>query len=214
MDESKPWAGAELPCSEADRLLFNSSTKVTIGDGAKARFWHSSWLDGEAPKYLAPHLFDLVRCKNKSVQQELHNYSWIRSLRGRITSAVQVEEFVSLWIRLQSIQLTPGVRDSIIWRWTADASYSTRSAYRIQFQGSYDGFRSELIWKAHAENKGKVFAWIMVREKVLTADNLQKRGWPHQDQCALCNGPFFSRTCAACISLSKGQECYNKSRRQ
>ena len=119
MDESKPWAGAELPCSEADRLLFNSSTKVTIGDGAKARFWHSSWLNGEAPKYLAPHLFDLVRRKNKSVQQELRNYSWVRSLRGRITSAFQVEEFVSLWIRLQNIQLTPGVRDSIVWRWTA-----------------------------------------------------------------------------------------------
>ena len=28
------------------------------------------------------------------------------------------------------------------------------------------------IWKAHAENKGKVFAWVMVREKILTADNL------------------------------------------
>jgi hypothetical protein len=33
-----------------------------------------------------------------------------------------------------------------------------------------------------------VFAWILVREKILTADNLQKRGWPHQDHCALCNG--------------------------
>jgi hypothetical protein len=66
---------ATRTCSEADRLLFDSSTKVTIGDDAKARFWHSSWLDGEAPKYLAPHLFDLVRRKNKSVQQKLQNYS-------------------------------------------------------------------------------------------------------------------------------------------
>lgn len=30
----------------------------------------------------------------------------------------------------------------------------------------------------------------MAREKILTADNLQKRGWPHQDRCALCNGPL------------------------
>ena len=36
-----------------------------------------------------------------------------------------------------------------------------------------------------------------MREKVLTADNLQKRGWPHQDQCALCNGPLES-----CLHLS------------
>jgi len=164
-EESKPWAGADLPCNETDRLLFNLSTKITVGDGAKARFWHNSWLEGEAPKYLAPHLFELIRRKNKSVQQELRNNSWIRSLRGRITTTVQVEEFVSLWIRLQNIQLTPGVRDSIVWRWTADASYSTRSAYRIQFKGSYSEFRNDLIWKAHAENKGKVFAWVLVREK-------------------------------------------------
>jgi hypothetical protein len=38
VDESKLWAGAELSCNEANRLLFNSSTKVTIGNGAKARF--------------------------------------------------------------------------------------------------------------------------------------------------------------------------------
>jgi hypothetical protein len=46
VDESKPWAGAELPCNETDRLLFNSSTIITIGDGAKACFWHNSWFEG------------------------------------------------------------------------------------------------------------------------------------------------------------------------
>jgi len=58
------------------------------------------------------------------------------------------------------------------------------------YKGSYGGFRSNLIWKAYAENKCKVFVWILMRGKILTADNLQKRGWPHQDHCALCNGPL------------------------
>jgi hypothetical protein len=69
VDEFKPWAGAELSCNETDRLLFNSSTIITIGDGAKAHFWHNSRLEGEAPRNLAPHLFELVKRKNKSVQQ-------------------------------------------------------------------------------------------------------------------------------------------------
>jgi len=38
VEEFKPWAGAELPCNELDRLLFNASTEVAIGDGEKARF--------------------------------------------------------------------------------------------------------------------------------------------------------------------------------
>jgi len=55
VDESKPWAGSQLPCNEADRLLFDLSTMVTIGDGAKTRFWHNNWLEGVAPRNLAPH---------------------------------------------------------------------------------------------------------------------------------------------------------------
>jgi hypothetical protein len=29
-----------------------------------------------------------------------------------------------------------------------------------------------------------------MHSKVLTADNLQKKGWPHQEHCVLCNGPL------------------------
>jgi hypothetical protein len=50
-------------------------------------------------------------------------------------------------------------------------------------------FQGIQIWKAHAKNKCKVSTWILMHGKVLTADNLQRRGWPHQDHCALCNGP-------------------------
>ena len=74
--------------------------------------------------------------------------------------------------------------------WTADGVYSTRSAYLIQFRGSHRKFKHELIWKAQAENKCKLHAWILMHNKVLTVDNLQKRGWPHQEHCVLCNGPL------------------------
>jgi len=37
-----------------------------------------------------------------------------------------------------------------------------------------------------------VFAWILIQNKILTADNLARRGWPwpHQTQCVLWNGPL------------------------
>jgi hypothetical protein len=67
-EDSKPWIGMDLPCNDVDRLLFNASTTVTIGDGAKAPFWHNNWLEGEAPKYLAPNLPQLATRKNRTVQ--------------------------------------------------------------------------------------------------------------------------------------------------
>jgi len=66
----------------------------------------------------------------------------------------------------------------------------------IQFRGSYPTFKSNLIWKARAKNKYKVFAWILV-QKVRTADNLHLRGWPHHDHYVLCDGPLET-----CVHLS------------
>ena len=43
------------------------------------------------------------------------------------------------------------------------------------------------IWKAKAESKCKIFAWILLHRKILTADNLERRGWPHDPLCKLCN---------------------------
>ena len=108
-EESKAWAGMEVPCNETDRFLFNASTIVTIGNGHKSQFWHNSWLDGEASRNLAPHLFALVKRKNRTVKQELSNNAWIKALRGKITSATHVEEFVSLWIHVQDVHLLPEV---------------------------------------------------------------------------------------------------------
>jgi hypothetical protein len=94
--EDHPWKGFDVPCNLADRLLFSDSTIVTVGDSKTSKFWHDIWLDDMAPRNLAPHLFKLVSRKNKSVAIEINDGNWIRSLRGKITYTVQIEEFVSL----------------------------------------------------------------------------------------------------------------------
>ena len=114
VEDSKPWIGSELPYTDVDRLLFNSSINITLGDGAETRFWHHNWLEGEAPRYLALNLFRLVSMRNRTVQQELRNNNWMCLLRRKITSAVHIEEFVSLWIRIQDVHLQQGIQDSII----------------------------------------------------------------------------------------------------
>lgn len=67
----KPWVGMELPCDDADRRLFAAATTITLGDGNKAKFWSSVWLDGAAPKDLAPHIFQVSRRKNLTVSAAL-----------------------------------------------------------------------------------------------------------------------------------------------
>jgi hypothetical protein len=72
----KPWVGSETPNDATDRDLFNAATRVTIGDGSKASFWSSSWLDGTPPKIIAPLIFTASQRKNRSVRDALEGQNW------------------------------------------------------------------------------------------------------------------------------------------
>jgi hypothetical protein len=98
----------------------------------------------------------------------------------------EMASFVQLWDFVQSVQLTDQP-DSIVWRWTADGTYSAKSAYNAQFIGSYSFFRGDSIWKAEAEGKHKFFAWLLVQSKILAADKILARQWPCNPICPLCN---------------------------
>ena len=86
---------------------------------------------------------------------------------------------------------------------TPDGIYSTRSAYRIQFRGSHRTFQHDLIRKAHAENKCTVHAWILMHGKILTADHLEKRGWPHQEHFPCVMGRWRQEFIYFCVALSQ-----------
>ena len=45
------------------------------------------------------------------------------------------------------LQLT-AVEDEIIWKFTADGQYTAKSAYEVQFRGSYCIFNSQRVWRA------------------------------------------------------------------
>jgi hypothetical protein len=184
--EERPWVGLDIPCDKTDWELFNASTVVTVGKGNKTNFWHSSWVNGTSPKNLAPLLFKRSKRKNFSVRKALQDDYWINQIYP-LSLGEEIREYVALWeaIRLQSCN--PEVEDEIRWRWTSDGQYSTMSAYRIQFKGRTRRANITPIWKAKTEPKCRIFAWILLHRKILTANNLEKRGWPNDPICNLCD---------------------------
>ena len=59
------------------------------------------------------------------------------------------------------------------------------SAYAIQFQGSFPKFEPSKVRRAFAEPV-KFFAWLVLHKRILTADLLSTKGWPHDPTCQLC----------------------------
>lgn len=64
---------------------------------------------------------------------------------------------------------------------------SSKSAYEFQFKGTYCTFNNRALWRAKAEEKHRLFAWLLVQNKILTADKLQVRNWPSDPICRLCD---------------------------
>jgi hypothetical protein len=102
-----------------------------------------------------------------------------------MSTADEIAEFVVLWGHLQDLQLN-NQEDVIRWRWTADGRYIAKSAYAIQFAGSYSSFNSMAIWRAKAEGKHRFFGWLLVQCKLLTADKLLLRNLTCNPVCPLC----------------------------
>ena len=120
MEKGKPWVGTMTPNDATDRC-----------PSADSR-----WLQGTAPAKLAPNLFALLRFRNRSVAFELQDNGWLRPLRA-ISTPELVAEFVHLWTLLSSVVLSPGLVDTVSWRWTPDVRYSSKSAYELKFNGSF-----------------------------------------------------------------------------
>jgi hypothetical protein len=181
----RPWGGLPVPCDDTDRELFAAATSVTLGDGASASFWHDSWLFGTAPKALAPQLYKLSRRKHRVVRDALRDGAWIRDLRGRVSPDL-LDLFVTFRSLLGLAELSPEVRDTFTWRFSADGGYSTASAYRLQFLGAMDSPLIPIIWKPWAAPRCRFFAWLVVQNRLMTADRLLARRWPNNYFCPLC----------------------------
>jgi hypothetical protein len=64
-----PWIGTQRLCGNTYKALFKASISVHVGQGDKAKLWHSSrWLNGRTPMNLAPNLYPLAWRKNQLVK--------------------------------------------------------------------------------------------------------------------------------------------------
>ena len=180
--------GDETPCNTTDQLLFAASTTLTIGDGKRALFWSSAWLDGQRPCDVAPHLFAISRRKNRTLQQALLDNNWIRdiNLQHHNFSAQHLAEYTHLWQATRRIILRMGTPDNLSWKFEENGEYTTSSAYHAQFIGATKNNFEALIWKPWAPPKCKFFSWLAIQNRVWTADRLEARRWPNQGTCTLC----------------------------
>jgi hypothetical protein len=109
---------------------------------------------------------------------------WMRGLQ-RLTTTEETRQFLQLWSRLNSVTLS-NREDELTWRFSANGEYSARSAYAMQFAGSFADYNWSKIWTSKTENRCKLFCWLFLQNKSWTADRIIKFGGQANPICQLC----------------------------
>jgi hypothetical protein len=141
-----------------------------VGNGCKTSLWKNIWI-GDCPLAVKfPVLFDLALDKDISVNRVLTSNFDALFFRRRMMGNLQVlyGELVDLCAHYNlSVQ-----EDRVRWC-IGNKGFTVNSLYK---KNSIDQVvvPYRFLWKSKLPQKIKVFIWLVVRNKILTQDNLKK----------------------------------------
>ena len=88
---------------------------------------------------------------------------------------------------IQGRRLNSTLEDRVLWKETKDRIFSIKFLYSVLDSRSVVQFPKSIIWSPCVPTKvGFFFAWEASWGKVLTLDQLKKRGWTLANRCFLC----------------------------
>ena len=94
----------------------------------------------------------------------------------------EVECFLS---RIQDKVVAEEREDEVFREVTKSGSFSVKSLYSILEEVRVGPFPTSIVWNAKVPPKVSFFAWESTWGKVLTLDQLQRRGWSLANRCFL-----------------------------
>lgn len=165
----------------------------TIGNGEQIQLWNHKWRGIPLCQTL-PNLYSHAIDQNVTLQEIITSTS-LEGFFRLIISDIAMAEFRSLQSLLAQLTTHPNTPDDIVWIWTESGIFTVKSAYRaLKFipRIAIVANRIHKVWKLNIPPRMKVFGWLMSHNKLLTVDNLNKRGWSLVNRCILCKADLES----------------------
>ena len=97
-----------------------------------------------------------------------------------------MEEIQNLLQALQEKKILPNQNDLMLMREAKDGCFSVKLFYKVLFGSNSIVFPHQLIWSNWVPTKMSFFAWEASWGKVLTLDQIKKRGRALANRCFLC----------------------------
>lgn len=94
----------------------------------------------------------------------------------------QMHQFITIMV---SLNLSSG-EDNLQWILTSNQIFFVKSCYDFLNDGGLKSQFMNNIWKCVALLKIKVFAWLVIHDKILSRANLLRKGWTGSLHCVIC----------------------------
>ena len=76
--------------------------------------------------------------------------------------------------------------DEFIWKATLAVEFSVKSTYKLMFEKNLEPNDWGNVWFNHLILKNNIFWWTTIHGKIVTIDNLIKRGFQISNRCYMC----------------------------
>jgi hypothetical protein len=109
----------------------------------------------------------------------------MRFIFRRTVSMALMNQWEELIQIASSIELTRE-EDTIIWQYNSNGKYSVQTLYAIINDRGVKQVYTLVVWKIHVPPRIHILLWLLANNKILTRDNLAKRGEVDDGSCLYC----------------------------
>jgi hypothetical protein len=165
----------------------NRFIRRVIGDGRGIIFWEDNW-EEEIMKRRFNILYTFAREKEASLRTVLYTDDLSALFRPVLSEQAQTEmnSFVEVVAQTRLV-MSNGQLDDAIWKGHASGSFTVKSAYFTLKNGDIQhNLKLKSLWKLSVPPRFKIFGWLLLLNRILTIENLNKRGFSFVSICQLC----------------------------
>ena len=94
-----------------------------------------------------------------------------------------VQDFIAT---ILNKKIAPAVEERLVWKRSTNGTFTIKSCFDLLEGESCFSAPSKLFWNSSVPSKVRFFAWEVWWDKVLTMNQLKRRGFPLASRCPLC----------------------------
>jgi hypothetical protein len=174
---------------------FRRFFKYDPGEGSKIRFWEDVWCGDRTLREEFPSLYSIASLKDASIADNMEYSSESIQWNVQFSRLIQdweVGELAAFYKCLYEYKMQGEGRDKLWWMPSRKGVFEVKTFYRALSPHGAVSFPWKSVWKSKAPPRVAFFVWTAMHNKILTLDNIGRRGLVVVNRCWLCESDVES----------------------